>query len=99
MLIGEENIDMIKYRIFDNNVEIGLLEINEKGQHRYTPIESQIEYIRRTCSPFWEFYTKSDWREPIPVLQNRINDARRFGQKKDITNQTDTFRLFLKREL
>lgn len=28
---------MIKYRIFISNIEIGLLEINEKGYHRYLP--------------------------------------------------------------
>lgn len=86
---------MVKYRIFKGNVEIGLLEINENGYHRYTPIEEQIEYARRIYSIFPELYTKSDWREPIPVLQNRINDAKRFGQEKDITNQTDDFRLLM----
>lgn len=34
---------MVKYRIFKGRVEIGLLEINEKGYHRYTPIEKQFE--------------------------------------------------------
>lgn len=81
---------MIKYRIFIDNIEI-----NDNGYHKYKPIEEQIEYARRICSLFPELYTKSDWREPIPVLQNRINDAKHFGQEKDITNQTDGFRLLM----
>ncbi len=89
---------MKKYRIFQHDVEIGLLEINEKGQHRYTPVEEQMESIKKACRLFPELYTKSDWREPIPVLQNRINDASRFGQEKDITNQTDSFRLLMTEE-
>ncbi|MDE7478782.1 MAG: hypothetical protein K2M91_12705 [Lachnospiraceae bacterium] len=37
---------MKKYRIFQHDVEIGLLEINEKGQHRYTPVEEQTDGFR-----------------------------------------------------
>ena len=45
---------MIKYRIFQDDVEIGLLEINEKGQHRYTPVEEQMENIKKACHLFSE---------------------------------------------
>ena len=84
---------MISYAVFYSDIKIGHLEINETGKHRYTPIEGRIEYIKASCSLFPELWKKSEWREPIPLFKNRIEDARRFHCEKDIQNQTDDFRL------
>lgn len=83
------------YAVFYDAIKIGCLEINEKGQHRYTPVEERMEYIKTSCSIFYELCEKSEWREPIPLFKNRIEDARRFHCEKDIQNQTDDFRLLM----
>lgn len=89
---------MIKYEVFHDDIKIGLLEINEEGQHRYTPIEEHMEYIKTSCWPFYELWEKSEWREPIPLLKNRIEDARRFHCEENIRNQTDGYRLIMIKE-
>ncbi len=84
---------MIAYRIFYWGLEIGLLEINEQGQHRYTPIPETTRQV--SLAPFRELETGQDWGRPIPLFQNRINDARRFHAERDITRVTDHFRMLI----
>ncbi|MCD8341435.1 MAG: hypothetical protein LUC87_04670 [Clostridiales bacterium] len=84
---------MITYRIFYWGLEIGLLEINEQGQHRYTPIPETTQQL--SLAPFRVLETGQDWGPPIPLLQNRINNARRFHTEQDITSVTDHFRLLM----
>lgn len=85
---------MIKYRVFYNDIEMGMLAINDKGQHKFMPIEEPLSRIKDN-KLFYELYEKTEWREPIPVFENRIKDARRFQQEKDIWSHTDRFRLLM----
>lgn len=87
---------MEKYTVLYGKTPIGVLEINERGQHRYTPNAEGIEAVKTSISLFYELLEKSDWREPIPVLENRLADAKRFGEVDYISNQTDN--LILVRE-
>ena len=80
---------MEKYTVLYGTTPIGVLEINERGQHRYTPNTEGIEAVRTSISLFYELLEKSDWREPIMVLKNRLDDAKRFGEIDYISNQTD----------
>ena len=86
---------MKKYEIFYEDTKIGVLEINDKNQHKYTPDSNGIEKVREEISIFYEMLIKSDWREPIPFFENRIKDAKRFSQEKMISNQTDPFRMVM----
>lgn len=83
----------MKYNVFYKDIKIGVLEINEKGQHKYTPDETGIQKVKESISIFYEILVQTDWREPIPFFENRIRDAKRFSQENDISNQTDSFRM------
>lgn len=83
----------MKYNIFYKDTKIGVLEINEIGQHRYTPDDTGIKEFKESLSIFYELLVPTDWREPIPFFENRIRDAKRFSQENDISNQTDLFRM------
>lgn len=84
---------MEKYTVFYNTVKIGKLEINEKGEHKYTPDIVGTKTVKPSIQIFHELLEKSDWREPIPLFESRIQDAKKFSQENDISNQTDDFRL------
>ena len=90
--VTKEGTEM-KYKIFYDTTEIGVLEINTDGKYRYTPNEKGLEEVKNQVSLNNELLKKSDWRDPIPFFQNRISDATRFSQEKDIKNQTDPFRM------
>ncbi len=79
------------YTVFYRETKIGILEINDKGQHKYTPDIEGVKTVKSSISIFHELLEKSDWREPIPVLKNHIEDARKFSQHSYISNQTDDF--------
>lgn len=81
----------MRYTVFYGKTQIGVLEINDKGQHRYTPDVIGTETVKTSISLFYELLEKSDWREPIPLFKNRIEDAKRFSQEDYISNQTDDF--------
>ncbi len=83
----------MKYIVFYKDTKIGVLEINDKGQHKYTPDEIGTQEVKDSISLFYEILTETEWREPIPFFENRIKDAKRFSQENDISNQTDAFRL------
>lgn len=85
----------MKYIVFYKDTRIGVLEINDKNQHRYTPDMNGVEKVKDSISIFYEMLIESDWREPIPFFENRIKDAMRFSQEKDISNQTDPFRMVI----
>lgn len=82
---------MIRYHVYVKKVKIGILEINEEGLHRYTPIEEGVRYVEKSVPILHDLEVKSDWREPIPFLDNRIRDASRFNSEDFIINQTDPF--------
>ena len=83
----------MKYNVFYKDTKIGVLEINEVGQHRYTPDATGIQEMKESLSIFYELLVPTDWRDPIPFFENRIRDAKRFSQENDIRNQTDSFRM------
>lgn len=84
---------MEKYEIFYNDIKIGVLEINEKEQYKYTPVTEGVEKVKDDISLIHEMLEESEWREPIPFFKNRIENAKRFGKEKDISTHTDNFRM------
>ncbi len=84
---------MKKYTIFYNDIKIGLLEINENNQYKYTPDRDGVEKVKDSISIFYEMMVESDWGKPIPFFENRLKDAERFSQEDEIANQTDPFRM------
>ena len=83
----------MQYKVFYQKTKIGVLEINEKNQYKYTPDVKGTQKVKKSIEIFYEMLVASDWRDPIPFFQNRISDATRFSQEKDIKNQTDPFRM------
>lgn len=86
---------MIKYIVFYKKTKIGMLEINEKGQHRYTPNKEGVEVAIKEVSLTHDMLEKSDWREPIPFFKNRLDNAKRFSMMDEICSQTDDFKMKL----
>lgn len=86
---------MLKYVILCKNIKIGILEINDNGQHKYTPDTSGIDAIKNEVPLLNDLLHETDWRSPIPFFENRIEDAKRFSKEKDIQNHTDPFRMIL----
>lgn len=84
---------MIKYIIFYKEIQIGILEINENDQYKYTPDSKGLESVKNEVSLIHEMTEASDWRNPIPFFKNRIDNAKRFNREKDITTHTDWFRM------
>lgn len=80
----------MKYTILYNGVEIGVLETNAAGQHKYTPNDEGIERVKNEVSLIREMLVASDWREPIPFFSERIENAKRFNLDV-IGYQTDLF--------
>ena len=89
---------MTVYDIYYKDVYIGLLEINERGQHRYTPNAEGIGKDEKIIPLDYRMTKYKDWGEPIPILKNKIARAKRFGHEEDITSHTDHFRLVMRKE-
>ena len=83
----------MKYTILYKNTKIGVLEINDKGMHRYTPDEEGIESIKDEVALMKFMLEKTDWKETIPFFKIRIDAAKRFNQDDDIVMHTDSFRM------
>lgn len=83
----------MKYLIFYEDVQIGVLEINAAGQHKYTPNISETNKVKDKVSLYYELLTETGWREPIPIFKNKIDDAKKFAQESDIASHTDSFRM------
>lgn len=82
---------MIRYAIFYDNIQIGLLEIQD-GQHRYTPDPENINCCAVLES---ELLKKTDWRKPIWFFKERLDNAARFGRIDKIGYQTDHYMMRL----
>ena len=85
----------MKYKILYNEIEIGLLEINDAGYHRYTPDKCGVETVGSGAPLTPEIRKGTDWVEPLPYFQRSIDDAKRFSQEKYIYSQTDKFEMIL----
>ena len=83
----------MKYLVFYKNVEIGVLEINDLGQHKYTPNPTGVLSVKDQISAINELMLESEWREPIPFFKIRIDNAKRFSKENDIKSHTDHFRM------
>jgi len=86
---------MIRYRIDCHDITIAYLEIKD-GMHRCIPVPEGLEHpdVQKVSIPY-ELKEGQDWGGPIPFLQNKINDAVRFGRENNIGSFTDPFRLVM----
>ena len=82
----------MKYQIFYKEIEIGLLEVNETGQHRYTANSEAVQKIKEEVPLIPEMLNGTDWREPIPFFEERILNASRFDLAV-IQYHTDLFKM------
>jgi len=81
---------MMKYRVFYDQIEIGVLEINSEGMHRYTPNMEGVEEVKNRVSLSYDLMEKSEWRDPIPFFKERLDNASGF-QCDVIAYHTDRF--------
>ena len=88
----------MKYKILYKETLIGVLEINEKNQYKYTPDFDGVEKVNKEVSLIHEMLEGSDWRDPIPFFKNRIDNAKRFSKENYISSQTDSFRMVKENE-
>lgn len=90
---GEQRME--KYKVSYNGAEIGVLfrKTNEKEvKHRYVPALNGLKEVGKDLILFPELFENNGcWINPLPVLENRIQDAKRFGDDGVIANQTDGF--------
>lgn len=82
----------MKFKVLYKEVEIGVLEINADGQHKYTPNHEGVRQIENEVSLIREMLVASDWRNPIPFFEERIKNAQKFNLSV-IRYQTDFFKM------
>ena len=85
-------LEYLIYQIFYKEILIGILEVNESGQYRYTPDLEAVAGIKNEVPLIREMLEKSDWREPIPFFKERIENASRFNLEV-IRYHTDLFKM------
>ena len=85
-------MDYLIYQIFYKEILIGILEVNEQGQYKYTPEVEAVESLKNEVPLIREMTEKSDWREPIPFFKERIDNASRFNLEI-IRYHTDLFKM------
>lgn len=85
----------MRYRIFYEDVEIGMLEVSEDGnQHNYTPNPKGIVLVKNYAPLTKKMLEGTNgWEEAIPFFKNRIENARRFSHEKYIDKHTDNIRM------
>ena len=81
------------YKVFYKSSEIGVLEINDSNQYKYTPDEAGTHLVKNQISFIKDLLKKSDWGAPIPFFKVRIDNAKRFSKENDISSHTDHFRM------
>lgn len=82
----------MKYKIFYDTTEIGVLEINTEGKYRYTPNEAGVEKVKNEISLSYDLKEKTEWRDPIPFFKERLDNASGFPSDV-IAYHTDLFRM------
>lgn len=85
---------MMKYMILYKEIKIGVLEISEAGQYKYTPDENGVRAVKNEVSLPHDLLEKSDWREPIPFFKERIDNAKKFSLE-EISYHTDFFKMVI----
>lgn len=88
----ERGVLVLKYQIFYRELEIGLLEVNEQGQHRYTVNGEAVQTIQKEVPLIPEMLQSTEWRDPIPFFEERIENGGRFDLPV-IQYHTDLFRM------
>lgn len=83
----------MKYTVFCEGTEIGVLEINDDGQHRYTPNSKGVEAVKDKVALIHEMQVKTEWGNPIPFFKNRLENAARFNREEEVYSHTDLFRM------
>lgn len=83
---------VLKYQVFYKEIEIGLLEVNENGQHRYTANSEAVESIKNEVPLIPEMLEGTEWVDPIPFFKERIDNGSRFDLTV-IQYHTDLFRM------
>ena len=80
------------YQVFYKDVEIGLLEVNEQGQHRYVVNSEAVNKIKDEVPLIPEMLNGTEWGEPIPFFKERLENGSRFDLTV-IQYHTDFFRM------
>lgn len=85
----------MRYRIFYEDIEIGMLEISADGnQHKYTPNPDGIDLVKDHAPLTRKMVEGTNgWEPAIPFFRNRIEDAKRFSHDECITKHTDNIRM------
>ncbi|MCI9039575.1 MAG: hypothetical protein HFJ29_06890 [Clostridia bacterium] len=85
----------MRYRIFYEDIEIGMLEISADGnQHKYTPNPDGIALVEDHAPLTRKMVEGTNgWEPAIPFFRNRIEDAKRFSHDECITKHTDNIRM------
>ena len=83
---------LLKYQVFYKEIEIGLLEVNENGQYRYTANSEAVESIKNEVPLIPEMLEGTEWVDPIPFFKERIDNGGRFDLTV-IQYHTDFFRM------
>lgn len=87
---------MEEYKISYRGVFVGTLKRKaeeSKIMHQFIPAQNLPQDVKEKIKVFPELFEAAGWREPIPMLENRIRDAKRFDDAENIVNQTDGFEL------
>lgn len=86
-----------KYQVFYKEKQIGLLEVNEQGQHRYTANSEAVDSIKNEVPLIPEMLNGTDWVDPIPFFKERLDNGSRFDLTV-IQYHTDLFKMVQKSE-
>ena len=90
----------MKYKVSYKDIEIGTLEVNEEGQHKYTPNQEGIEKIKDQTVLLHEMLEPDeDFGDPIPFFQNRLRNNEKFRNRKSKEINSHTDKYSLKQEL
>lgn len=78
----KEGYKIIKYEVYVRNIKIGILQIDDNGNHCYDVYGDALEELDKKKIPVFYQLRKSTegFVEPIPVLHNRIVNCARYGQ-------------------
>ncbi|MBR3888027.1 MAG: hypothetical protein IKJ32_02890 [Clostridia bacterium] len=82
----------MKYQVFYKEKQIGLLEVNEQGKHRYTVNSEAVQEVKNEVPLIPEMLESTDWVDPIPFFKERIDNGSRFDLTT-IQYHTDFFRM------
>ena len=74
----------MKYIVFYNNIEIGVLEINKKNQYKYTPNEKLTTEVTERIPLFHELLVQAEQGKPTPIFEIESEMLRAFLKKEKL---------------